>query len=187
MLTREHFTPTIPTIDGILSAAKATLMPIEDGNLTDHLGIAGTCLVFPEFGNIAHELAILEVVGHGIDNIIDEGPNYRGHRGDHEPNIIIFNHAYSQLLQATFAHNPSHSGLILKNSLGFLSQAAQVENEAHSQKMSLEKQTEYRELINAIWVRMMVSYGCGLQGGAVDPIGKNLVLNYSELAQLYKP
>ncbi|OGG31065.1 hypothetical protein A3I51_04290 [Candidatus Gottesmanbacteria bacterium RIFCSPLOWO2_02_FULL_38_8] len=46
---------------------------------------------------------------------------------------------------------------------------------------------EYRELINAIWVRMIVSYGSGLTSGTIDNIGdrNHSHLSYEELRQAY--
>lgn len=174
---------SIDYLRGIPAALNTLHYRSPESRLTDILGNAGLHLVFPEFAPVAPHLQNLIVLGHQIDHINDEGANFA--RPRHDVNVAIFNVLYSNLVRLHY-DNP----VLLSNVVSFLSQAATVERMSHAWSApSPVDVRNYRELINAIWVRMIISYGSCLSSGVLDPIGnqKNSSLIYEELLALYEP
>ncbi|MBM3292699.1 hypothetical protein FJY84_08485 [Candidatus Bathyarchaeota archaeon] len=175
---------SLPTAEGIYQAIHSLGHRLEDSRLTDLLGNAGVHLVFPEFSPIAHNLQHLITLGHQVDHINDEGPFFTKKK-DRSNNLATFNLLYSDFVRL-HRDNP----YLLRNIVSFLSQAAMVESVAHSWTNPTETDIiNYRELVTAIWARMIVSYGTGLTIGYFDPIGNqaNVTAGYRELQEAYSP
>lgn len=173
-------TPAViyPRMAGMGSAIATFGFTMEGTRLTDKLGNAGVCLMFPEFLPIASDILHVITLGHYIDHIYDQGTLWK--RGEQDTtNIAQFNGLYESLLEKYY---PQHTRLI-QNILGFLSQAAIVENESHFLTSFDQQQIQqYRELTNAIWVRLIVSTGNYLLDGTLDPIGFVPAVNQSHLS-----
>ena len=156
-----------PKPEGLIQAARVMCRPVkaEEAMHTDKLGLVGICLVFPEFKTIVDEIETLIVLGHQIDHLMDEG----GENCSRKEILRNFNVLYPRHLRPNY-QNPR----LVQNTLGFLSQSLIVEKEIRL--LSLEGVDEkqiisYRELINAIWVRMIISFGFGLLTEELDEVG----------------
>jgi len=168
---------TYPTIPGIYRAAASFQETVEGTNLTDKLGLAGTLLIFPEFSEHRNRLQHVITLGHQIDHYFDYSQN--------NPKALLnFNSLYPRLL----AKHYGKDNLLVKSLLGFFSQAMIVEKETRNShtKSLVGKNIQYRELINAIWVRMIVSLGTRLSGGNNDTISLLPIKHLSEMYEDYK-
>lgn len=161
-LSVSHSTDNLyPTISGLYRAAISFNESAEGTNLTDKLGLSGTLLVFPEFSAYQASLQHVITLGHQIDHFYDS------HLVNDPKALSNFNNLYPKLLEKQY----NKDNLLVKSLLGFFSQAITVEKQAHqSFKNSGTTNISYRELINSIWVRMIVSLGTRLSGGSNDPI-----------------
>jgi len=184
-VTEQQAPPHIPTTEGLLAAASVRHSAVEGTNLTDRLGLMGVCSVFPEYAAIGDQIQLLITTAHGIDHVYDEGDHYM--RSIPGPtNIQNLNKLYRELYE-TYSNQPQYEEL-LENTLGFLFQAATVEKAARLTSIDPLDPTEYRELMNAIYVRMVVSFANTLVNPdqPVDVIGSNCRdLKAEELAREY--
>lgn len=173
----------IPSIDGVMASTKAILNPenADGANFTDKLGLAGICLVFPEFEKIRPELLRLITMAHSIDHYVDEVYNDSSKR----ESIQNFNSLFTEFIKDNFSKNDTSE--LLKNSMGFIEQGFVVEKYARSlENPASEEEKRYRELINAVWTRMVVSYGSGLLHGQLDDISQ-IKGDFNHINEIYKP
>lgn len=183
-----------PSLSGIETGLKCLIIrPLPGENLTDTIGLAGTLLLFPEHAGFARALQHLITLGHQIDHHYDS-LNSEPKKGKNKQSIIYFNHLYSDFLQKLPNEDlkKEDKKILVKSSLGFFTQAMIVEQQ-YRYKLnkskgfnSFIKREHYRQLMNAIWVRMAISFCNGISGQQVDPISfKSGELE--EIAELYKP
>lgn len=168
---------TYPTIPGLYRAAASFQEAVEGTNLTDKLGLAGTLLIFPEFSEHRNRLQHVITLGHQIDHYFDYSQN--------NPKALLnFNSLYPELLIKHYGKD----NLLVKSLLGFFSQAMVVEKETRNPhtKNLVSENIQYRELINAIWVRMIVSLGTRLSGGNNDTISLLPVKHLDKIYGDYK-
>jgi hypothetical protein len=164
-----------PTMAGIYHAAKSFGVAVEGTNLTDKLGLAGTLLIFPEFSRIRSQLQHVITLGHQIDHYFDSSIV------NNPKALMNFNSLYPHLLE-------QHLGIdniLVKSVLGFFSQAMIVEKEIRK-PYSENSPNQYRELINAVWVRMIVSHGTYLLGGNIDSVSFDRLKNTDEVYRDYE-
>jgi hypothetical protein len=132
----------------------------------------GVCSVFPEFAAVGDQLQLLITTAHGIDHVYDEGDHYK-RKVPGPTNIQNLNDLYGQLYDR-YSNQPQHEEL-LENTLGFLFQAATVEKAARPTSTDFLDPAEYREVMNAIYVRMVVSFANTLVNPSqpIDAMGNN--------------
>ena len=167
-----------PSALGVYCAAIAFKESVEGTNLTDKLDLSGTLLVFPEFSAHKTNLQHIITLGHQIDHYYDSCPI------DNSKALRNFNSLYPKLLKEQYGQD----NLLVKSLLGFISQAMIIEKQAHQsfERLSNTDTSLYRELINAVWVRMIVSLGTRLLGGNNDPISFGCYKNTNEIYDAYK-
>ncbi|MEO6508418.1 MAG: hypothetical protein ABIO02_00540 [Patescibacteria group bacterium] len=182
---RSDHTSQIPSWRGIRAGVAAWQHSEEGSTLTDRMGLAGICLVFPEFQPLGAELQLLITLAHGIDHVYDEGDQYK-RPFNQLPNLQNLNVLYDKFYNK-YKDAPDE---LFTNTVGFLSQAATIERSNHeATPQGEEKVVKYRELINAIWVRMIASFGHQLlnPNNLPDTIGiEGKDLSNKELWGLYE-
>lgn len=170
-------------LDHYLAASQTLLPPRKDlHTFSDVVSEAGLLFVFPEYSEIRNDLRTFISFGTTIDNLADEGPNIRS---NFLPitNIEHFNHLRGSLLEK-FSGNEK----LMRNVNGFMRQAWSVEKyaHAHSGDFDSERKNKYRELINAVWTRMYISFAEGVLHDNFDTIGFDYSMDYSELIPTYE-
>lgn len=121
------------------------------------MGMIGVAMVFPEFVPIASDVQMLITLAHGIDHIYDEGADHQRIVGG--PTNLEHFVKLQKLFQERFHKNSD----LYASTLGFLAQVVTVEGAAHSGYYEKPRELKiYRELINALYARMVVSFGSSL-------------------------
>ncbi len=167
-----------PTLSGIYHATASLPESVRGTNLTDKLGLAGTLLIYPEFSAQRGDLQHIITLGHQIDHYVDSADLVNSNA------LRNFNTLYPELLKKHYANDKS----LIKSILGFYSQAIVIEKNARglpADDMCIEN-CKYRELINAVWVRMVVSVGTRLHGGENDPSSFIPIHDLHDAYDLYK-
>lgn len=166
----------IPSIRSIAAALPTCRHSYEGTNLTDRMGMVGVAMIFPEFVPVSNDVQLLITHAHGIDHIYDEGPNYQRLEGG--PSNLQYYLKTQEYFDAKFKEKSA----IYSSTCGFLAQVETVEIAAHNgYYQTVAELQAYRELINAIYTRMVVSFGymlvapkqdvdhIGLEAAELDP------------------
>jgi len=171
----------LPGLAGLKAGISSFKETCRGANLTDRLALAGVILIFPEFERHSNDMLYLITLGHQIDHYFDSVSTRTEVEGtENRQALQLFNIMFPDLLR-----NKHDKPQLITNMLGFFTQAIMVEKEHRSKDAGDIKVDEYREIANAIWVRMAVSYGRALCDQGPDEAGFKNFSNYNELKDYY--
>jgi hypothetical protein len=158
---------------GAYEAFRARKLQTEGSTFSDTAGVMGVLMVFPEWA--PHRQNILEIIttAHQIDHHFDTGTGKE-----------LFNQKFTELIEAL--KDKKYKTSTIAQFTGFLSQAATVESAvSHQPPNTPEEIRIYRETINSIWTRMVVSFVSSETDDQIDQISQTQG-TYPELCAAYE-